>query len=276
MADPQAGANPAAKAKSVGTSPSHIYKAAIDGYAANLSAAQLAKVKADPAVDYVVPDDPLAVSAVGKTPPPPAPAQQAQVVPFAVTRVGGLKSPTAKIDGIDERVNVDVAVLDSGIDVTHPDLNVVGGINCTNGKSFADTGGHGTRVAGTLAAIDNAIGVVGIAPGARLWSVRVLNDNGVGSTSAILCGIDWITAHPGTIRVANMSFAGKGSDDGNCGMTKRDPWHQGICAAVAAGVTVVAGAGNGAADTAATIAASYDEVITLSGIADSDGAPGGL
>ena len=154
MADPQAGANPAAKAKSVGTSPSHIYRAAIDGYAANLSAAQLAKVKADPAVDYVVPGDPLAVSAVGKTPPPPAPAQQAQVVPFPVTRVGGLQSPTAKIDGIDERVNVDVAVLDSGIDVTHPDLNVVGGINSTNGKSFADTGGHGTRVAGTLAAID--------------------------------------------------------------------------------------------------------------------------
>src|SRR5262245_45017242 len=111
------GANPAAKAKSVGTSPSHIYKAAIDGYAANLSAPQLAKVKADPAVDYVVPDDPLAVSAADKPSPPP-PAQQAQIVPFPVTRVGGLQSPTAKIDGVDERVDVDVAVLDSGIDLT--------------------------------------------------------------------------------------------------------------------------------------------------------------
>ncbi len=173
-------------AKSIGALPTNVYKSALNGYAANLSDAQLAKALTDPAVSYVQTDDP--VDAAGQTSPPP-PTQFPQFVPPSIKRIGGLLSPTAKIDGIDERVNLDVAVLDSGIDLSHPDLNVVGGYNCSNGQSYADSFGHGTLVAGTLGAIDNSIGVVGVAPGVRLWSVRVLNNKNSGSTSSLLCGV---------------------------------------------------------------------------------------
>lgn len=254
------------EAKALGALPTNVYRSALNGYAANLSQAQLAKALADPAVLYVQADDTLSAATT------PAP----QIVPFPITRVGGLLSPTAKIDGLDERINIDVAVLDTGIDLSHPDLNVVGGYNCSNGQSYGDAFGHGTQVAGTIGAIDNSIGVVGIAPGVRLWSVRVLNNKGAGSTSSLLCGVDWVTAHASTIRVANMSIQGKGSDDGNCGRTRHDALHQAICASVAAGVTYVAAAGNFASDAATTIPAAYDEVITVSAIADSDGKAGGL
>jgi len=257
-------------AKSLGALPTHVYRSALNGYSAHLSGAQLAKALADPAVSYVEPDAPMQTAAAVQPP---------QSVPFPIRRVGGLLSPTAKIDGIDgidERVNIDVAVLDTGIDLSHPDLNVVGGYNCSNGQSYADADGHGTQVAGTLGAIDNAIGVVGIAPGVRLWSVRVLNNQGKGSTSSILCGIDWVTAHASVIEVANMSLGGQGRDDSNCGLTRHDAFHQAICASVAAGVTYVVAAGNGAADAARTIPAAYDEVITVSALADSDAQAGGL
>jgi subtilisin family serine protease len=216
----------------------------------------------------------------GAPAPTPIPPQQAQIVPFPVVRLAGLQS-SAHI-GSGGSVPVNVAVLDTGIDLTHPDLNVVGGVNCSNDKGYGDVFGHGTMVSGTLAAKDNAIGVVGVAPGARLWSVRVLNNQGGGSTSAVVCGLDWVTATrtdgdpTNDIAVANASFTGKGSDDGNCGSTKKDPMHQAICAATAAGVTFVVAAGNDADDIPQHKPASYDEVLTVTGIADSDGKPGGL
>ena len=101
--------------------------------------------------------------------------QPAQIIPTGVRRIGGLASPTAKIDGIDERVNADVAILDTGLDRKHPDLNVAGGADCTNERKFKPSFddwnvdfGHGTFVGGIVGALDNAIGVVGAAPGARL------------------------------------------------------------------------------------------------------------
>ena len=107
--------------------------------------------------------------------------QPAQAVKAAVRRVGGLESPTAKIDGKDKRVNVDIAILDGGIQPDHPDLNVAGGVNCLDGKKrdWDDRDGHGTMVAGFAAALDNKIGVVGIAPGARVWAVRVADPDGL-------------------------------------------------------------------------------------------------
>jgi subtilisin len=115
-------------------------------------------------------------------------------------------------------VDVDVAVIDTGVDFQHPDLNVVGGVNCATGGPFNSTcssGGdddhyHGTHVAGTIAAIDNGSGVVGVAPGARIWAVKVLNSRGSGYSSWIIAGIDWVAANAGTIEVANMSLGGSG------------------------------------------------------------------
>ena len=116
----------------------------------------------------------------------------AQSVPTGIRRIDGPLSGTISGNGAGA-VNVDIAILDTGIDVDHPDLNVVGGVNCSTGSSYDDQNGHGTHVAGTAAAKDNGIGVVGVAPGARLWAVRVLDNTGNGTWSSVICGIDWVT-----------------------------------------------------------------------------------
>jgi subtilisin family serine protease len=206
-----------------------------------------------------------------------------QCLPTGVERIDGDKSSTRSGDGKGS-VNVNVAVLDSGIDATDPELNVVGGTNCTHDKLGAtvDPAWHGTFVSGIIGARDNASGVVGVAPDARLYSVRVLNKNGSGNTSMILCGIDWVTATradsdpSNDIALANMSFGTKGSDDGNCGLSKKDPVHHAICNSTGRGIVYVASAGNSADDLSNHIAAAYDEVLTATGIADYDGQPGSL
>ena len=126
-----------------------------------------------------------------------------------------LESPTADVDGVDERIDVDVTIVDGGIDPTHPDLNVAGGFNCvgSKNKAWTDLDGHGTRVAGVAAALDNTIGVVGIAPGARLWAVRVADPTGYIRDADLLCGLDWIAQHSDVIDVANLSLEGNDKND---------------------------------------------------------------
>jgi len=268
------GRDPSAAAAKYGITPSAVYTAALSGYAANLSASQLKKVTADVATSYVNPDR---VLAVGDKPvvtdPPPQPAQR---VDNAIKRIGGLQSPTAKIDGIDERVDIDVAILDTGIDTTHPDLNVVGGVDCGPGQGFDDRDSHGTVVGGFVGAIDNAIGQVGVAPGARLWAVRVLNDNGFGAESRVVCGVDWVTKHADVIEVANMSLGGFRKQIDPCQVKSKNAFHTAICNSVAAGVTYVVSAGNESADAGGYAPAAYPEVITVSAMADNDGMSGGF
>jgi subtilisin len=202
-------------------------------------------------------------------------------IPTGIDRIDGDLSSTKSGNGRGS-VNINVAVLDTGIDVHHPDLAVAGGVNCSSDKTFDDLEGHGTHVSGTIGALDNNIGVVGVAPGARLWAVRVLNKNGSGSMSSLLCGIDWVTSTrsdsdpTNDISVANMSLGAKSQDDGNCGKTNNDAVHLAICNSVAAGVVYVVGAGNSATDLQDAIPAAYDEVLTATAIADYDGQPGGL
>ena len=135
--------------------------------------------------------------------------------------------------------------------------------------------------AGTIAALDNNQGVVGVAPRAKLWSVRVLDNNGNGSWSSVICGIDFVTseapANGGPITLANMSLGGAGTSDNNCGNTNNDALHQALCRSRDAGVTYVVAAGNDGADASLSVPAAYDDaVITVSALADSDGAAGGL
>jgi subtilisin family serine protease len=241
----------------------HVYQSSLRGYSAHLSAAAADRIARDPRVQFVQRDGVVTVDA--------------QSLPTGINRVDAEASPTAKINGVDERVNVDVAVIDTGIDFTHPDLNVytAGAKNCSTGNSAADGNGHGTHVSGTIGALDNTTGVVGVAPGARLWPVRVLNNAGSGSWSSIICGIDYVTAHAGEIEVASMSLGGVGTDDGNCGNSNNDALHRAICASVAAGVTYVVAAGNETDNAANHVPAAYDEVITVSALADFNGLPGG-
>ncbi|MGP3914137.1 S8 family peptidase [Nonomuraea sp. 10N515B] len=254
-----ASAHAQAHAASVG----HVFSHALTGYAARMTRSQAAAVAADDRVRWVQPDGVAKISI--------------QTFPTGINRVDAETSPTARVNGVDEPMNVDVAVLDTGVDLDHPDLNVyvAGARNCSDGTSADDGNGHGTHVAGTVAARDNLQGVIGVAPGARIWPVRVLNNRGFGFFSQIICGIDYVTANADQIEIANMSLGGFGTDDGACGTVNGDAMHQAICSSVAAGVTYVVAAGNARDDAANHIPAAYDEVITVSALADFNGFPGG-
>jgi subtilisin len=214
---------------------------------------------------------PISPPTSGTSTPPPV-EQPVQEIPTGIDRIGADGNPIAQIDGFDERVDINVAVLDTGI-AAHPDLNVVGGVSCL-GQSAADDNGHGTHTAGTIGAIDNGIGVVGVAPGARLWAVKVLDSRGDGTWSSVICGLDWVYANRGTIDVVNLSLGGNGGES-TCS-DPADPLHGAVCRVVnEADIPVVVAAGNAGKDAAGTVPATYEEVIAVSAFADTDGTPGG-
>lgn len=266
-----------------------IYTAAIDGYAAAIPDARLEMLRADPRVLSISDDREVAalgaVVAADRTGPGTARAAKGpggtptETVPTGIKRAQA-PSGLAGASGIDHSgAAFVVAVIDTGIDPTHPDLNVIGGKNCSSGSTWADGNGHGSHVAGTIGAKMNGQGVVGMAPGIPLLAVRVLNNAGSGSWSGVVCGIDWVTANAGgttatggkKIRIANMSLGGTGSDN-DCG----DALHLAICNATAAGVLFTVAAGNSAADFSNFVPATYSEVLTVTAMADFDGVPGGL
>jgi len=256
-----AGSVAAEHARSYGADVGHVYRHALRGYSAHLSATAAARIAADDRVAAVQSDGVVTIAA--------------QTLPTGIDRIDAELSPTAAINGVDTRVNVDVAVIDTGVDLDHPDLNVYrqGAHNCSTGNTADDGNGHGSHVAGTIGALDNSIGVVGVAPGARIWPVRVLNNAGSGSWADVICGIDYVTANASQIEVANMSLGGSGSDS-TCG-TNRDAMHEAICDSVAAGVTYAVAAGNSATNANGFVPATFAEVITVSALADFNGQPGG-
>jgi subtilisin len=272
-----------AQARALGGDVFMQYRYALNGYAVRLPEAALGAIQRDARVLFVSEDGEMGAAAAGEC----TDLTRCQRLSIGVDRIDGEQSSTRSGDGRGS-VNVNVAVLDTGIDTLHPDLNVVGGRDCTSGAGIDDPNGHGTGVAGLIGARDNAFGRVGVAPGARLWSVRVLPKDGEGTLSQVICGVDWVTSTradsdpTNDIAVANMSLGGPlatpgpDRDDGNCGRTDKDPLHLAICGSVAAGVTYVVSAMNDSIDFANTIPATYDEVLTATAIADYDGQPGGL
>jgi subtilisin len=249
-------------ARGLGLAPTYAYGTALFGFSAVVPKARLDALQRDRRVAFVSADG--RVEAVTQT------------LPTGIDRIQADASSTLSGNG-SGAVSTGVAIIDTGIDPTHPDLNVVGGFNCSTGRSYADGNGHGTHVSGTVAAKDDGNGVVGVAPGAPLWAVRVLNNAGSGSWSSVACGIDWVTANAASrgIKVANMSLGGSGSDDGNCGNSNNDALHTAICNSVAAGVTYVVAAGNSNADLAGFVPAAYNEVLAVTAVADFNGQPGG-
>ncbi len=188
-----------------------------------------------------------------------------QTVPWGIDRVfGGETYPFATWTA-SKGSGIGVAVLDTGIDVDHPDLNVVGGRRfymvftgppqnrLREDDNYDDVYGHGTHVAGTVAALDNDFGVVGVAPLVSLYAVKVLDDTGSGSVSAIVAGIEWAVNNG--IPVLNMSL----------GSTTHSETLQDACDnAYAAGHLVVAAAGNEGEGTDTVIyPAKYESVIAV-------------
>jgi subtilisin len=246
------------------------YDDALHGFAAKLDAHDLAAVRDDPRVADVVVDRPVTATGLVSL----APGDN---IPTGVRRVGGAVGTT-----VHQASSANVAVIDTGIDLTHPDLDAVAGTNCNGTGAPTDGNGHGTHVAGTIGAKNDGVGAVGVAPGTKLFAVRVLNAAGSGYASNVICGIDWVTATrtdsdpTNDIAVANMSLGGGSAPNANCGRTVNDPEHIAICNSVAAGVTYVVAAGNSTADEQTFSPASYPEVLTVTAVSDSDGLPGGL
>jgi subtilisin family serine protease len=241
------------------------YHSALRGFAATLNDQQLARVESDPDVDFVSPDGEVhAVDALGA----------GESVPSGVMRINAATSTLAE-----PAASVNVAVIDTGIDLNYTsELNAVSGKNCINTSQPAqDDNGHGTHVSGTIAAKNTTTGLVGVAPGTRLYAVKVLNSAGSGTTAQVVCGIDWVTANASAlnIRVASMSLGGSGSNDNNCGHTPPgDAMHTAICNSKAAGVTYVVAAGNSTASFSSFVPAAYPEVVAVTALSDADGQPG--
>ncbi|MBA3472644.1 MAG: S8 family peptidase [Rubrobacter sp.] len=200
------------------------YRYAIKGYAARIPASRLDDVRAEEQVDYVEADQ--EVRAV------------AQTTPWGITKVGGDVSPTNSPVGgtspTDPSSTVSAYIIDTGIDTNHADLKVAGHVNPSGaGGGNKDCNGHGTHVAGTVAAKDNAQDVVGSPSGVSLYGVKVLSCSGSGTWSGVIKGIDWVTANAKKPAVANMSLGGGASDAVD--QAVKNSASKGIFYAVAAG-----------------------------------------
>src|SRR5947208_6219192 len=200
----------------------HHYKHALNGFAGHIPKGRLKALRNDPRVEFIEQDTEM--QALG------------QIVPTGIRRIGADVSPAAKIDGIDERVNADIAIIDTGIDLTHPDLNVYRNVTFVSGTTSGnDDNGHGSHVAGIAAALDNGIGVVGVAPGARLWAVKVLDNTGSGTMSLVAAGIDYVTQHAGEIEVANLSLGAYSPQTDSLRLAIQNSVAKGVVYVVAAG-----------------------------------------
>jgi subtilisin len=242
------------------------YDRAVHGFAATLGDAARRAIAARPDVAFVQPD--TVQHAAGLNP-----LLAGETVPPGIRRIDAATTTQAQ-----SAATPAIAVLDSGVDLANRDLNAVSGTNCIKPANAAqDDNGHGTNVAGIAAATNAGSVVTGVAPGTRIVSVKVLDSRGAGTLSQIICGIDWVAKNAAAygIGVANMSIVGSGANDGNCGNSNRDAEHQAICRATAAGLTVVAAAGNAKTDFAKTVPASYPEVLTVTATTDTNGIAGG-
>lgn len=249
--------------------------------------------------------------------------QDKTVVPFSENIPTGLQRIDAsgmysipKIESF--KANIDIAIIDSGIDLDNPDLNVYSNISTiipqvirplasdedsiinneinldkiglnifvpggnlsafyppfttSISSSGDDTCGHGTHVAGIAAAKVDSRGIVGIAPDARLWAIKVLEYDKttkkcVGSISSVIAAIEFVTRHKDQIDIVNLSLGCK------CNSTALD---DAIARSVKTNVTYIVAAGNVNSNASAFSPANNKDVITVSAIADADGKCGGV
>jgi hypothetical protein len=160
------------------------------------------------------------------------------------------------------QVNADIAILDTGVSLSHPDLNVYRNVSFVDGVASGDDDqGHGSHVAGIAAARDNSVGIVGVAPGARIWAIKICDKLGECKVSDQIKGIEYATKHADEIDVLNISIENSNSPALN----------NAIKEAIKAGITVVVAAGNYGTDASSSSPANSPDVLAVSAIGDSDG-----
>ena len=258
-------------AAAFGITPRHTYGTAVFGFAATVPPTAAQALARNPRVLRVEPEgvrkraievDWLATQS------------GSQVLPTGINRIEVDRNPHVSTDGSGHvTVDADIAILDGGIDPSHPDLNVAGGRNFVGGNpnkwDVADD--HGTHVAGTVAALDNGFGVVGVAPGARVWSVRVCGPRWC-TDGDIIGGIDWVAEEKASGRVdfaaANFSITSDDSDN-DC-LSPANATHDAICGLAETGVPFVMAAGNNG-----RVKVPYPVAFSVSALRDLDGMAGG-
>ncbi|MCK5411837.1 MAG: S8 family serine peptidase [Gemmatimonadetes bacterium] len=270
-------------ARGFGVQPTFTYGTALYGFAGSIPEGRLRALSSDPKVLYVErdgiasiprpgpaglcdknPDHPKCQPPGGEEEDPPT----AQTTPWGIGRVGGPGNGTGKTAWI----------VDTGIDLDHPDLNVDVARSANFVASFGrgkkqkdspeDGNGHGTHVAGTVAAINNEIDVVGVAAGASVVAVRVLDNSGSGTISGVAAGVDYVAAYveanpsPVDVHVANMSLTGTGH---------WNSLHDAVVRAADLGILFALAAGNAGTDaeTREPAHVEHENVYTVSAIYDS-------
>lgn len=248
-----------------GVKPDHEYKHALKGFAGPISGPALDSLRTDYRVRSIEPDVVVEAFPMG----PPRVRTQLHTNTFE-TLTMGINRVDADLNPKTDLSAIGIAIIDTGIWLTHADLNVVGNVTFVRrSKSGNDDNGHGTHVAGIAAAKTNdSKGVRGVAPNARLFAVKVLDKKGSGWLSDVIKGVDWVTANAATygIKVANMSLG--------CECTS-SALNDAIHNSVVAGITYAVAAGNSSKDASTFSPANHPDVITVSAMADSDGKCGG-
>jgi len=219
----------------------------VDAIAASIPEKAIDALQKSPNVRYVELDG--EIFAVGQT------------LPWGVDRIDAEVVWTNYYTG----QGVSVAIIDSGIDNDHPDLNVKDGVNFVSIPSWRtpdpnkwdDDNGHGTHAAGIVAALDNDIGVVGVAPGVDLYALKVLGRTGSGNYSDVIAAIEWCMGN--SIQVTNNSYGSSGDP----GETVKAAFDK----SAADGILHVAAAGNGGS---VIYPAAYPSVIAVSATDSSD------
>ncbi len=179
----------------------HVYKHGLKGFSVEMSAQQVKKLADETAgVAYVVPNSYVEVAGKMSLKGQKAGPSE-QTIPYGITRVNG-----GQYKG-----NNMAWVIDSGVDSRHEDLRVHKGKSTSiidNSRGLTDGQGHGTHVAGIIGARDNGVGVVGVAPGVTIASVKVLDDNGKGTVDNIIAGLDYAASRARGGDVINLSLSG--------------------------------------------------------------------
>jgi subtilisin family serine protease len=201
----------------------HVYSDVLRGFAARLTARQIDALENNPMVAYVETDGVMTITA--------------QTLPWGIDQIDADLSSSRAGNGSGTVTGVNVYIIDTGV-AGNFDVNRVRHVNFTGDGRNTDCHGHGTHVAGTVAARDNTSDVAGIAPGAPLTGVKVLGCRGSGSASGVIKGIDWVTANAVKPAVANMSLGGGFSQALN----------DAVLRSVRSGVFYAIAAGNSSAD----------------------------